>query len=96
MAVSPRGWTLLVWIVVFSLITLTTLGLRFWAIAVQRRKLRVDDYLILVSTASLLAMEGTTFWSIHNGLGAHTNTVTLDEASISLKVGKFNPHYDYC
>jgi hypothetical protein len=54
---------LLVWMVVFTIINLTVLALRFYTVArVKKRRIRLDDILIVLSVAAMLAMEGTTFW----------------------------------
>lgn len=65
--ISPQGRDLLIWMVVFTVVNLVVLGLRFYTLAyVKKRSLRVDDFLIVLSVASMLAMEGTTFWGEFN------------------------------
>jgi hypothetical protein len=44
---SKRGWDLTVWMIIFTSLTALTMVLRFCAVRVQRRGLRVDDYLIV-------------------------------------------------
>lgn len=63
--ISPHGRDLLVWIAVFTTINLVAVGLRFYIVArVKKRPLRTDDFLILLSVSSMLAMEGTTIWGM--------------------------------
>ena len=77
--ISERGRKLSVWMVVFTSLNLLTLVLRFWAVRVQRRKLRVDDYLIvgafvcLESFASLRRRKMMAYANIglSSGLGSH-------------------------
>jgi uncharacterized membrane protein YcjF (UPF0283 family) len=51
--VSDRGWKLIVWMIFFTFLTLLTLGLRFWAIQVQKRAFRIDDWLVLGAFVSV-------------------------------------------
>lgn len=61
--VSPHGRDLAIWIAVFTTVIFAVLGLRFYVIfKVKRRDFRLDDAVILLSVAALLAMEGTTLW----------------------------------
>lgn len=61
--ISPHGQDLLIWIVVFTVLNLTVLGLRFYTVThVKKRAIRPDDVLIVLSVAAMLAMEGTTLW----------------------------------
>jgi len=50
---SKRGWDLTVWMIIFTSLTVLTMVLRFCAARVQRRGLRVDDYLIVGAFVSL-------------------------------------------
>jgi hypothetical protein len=47
--ISERGKELTVWMIVFTLLTLTTLILRLWAARVQKRTFRMDDLFILIA-----------------------------------------------
>jgi hypothetical protein len=60
--ISPRGQALALWMAFFTSIDLVTLALRFYAMKFVRRALRVDDYLIVVATASMVALVGCTAW----------------------------------
>ncbi|KAI0597599.1 hypothetical protein F4775DRAFT_593288 [Biscogniauxia sp. FL1348] len=85
--VSPHGRDLIIWIVVFTILNLTALGLRFYTmIKVKRRSLRADDYIIVFSICSLLALEGTSLWAIHNGLGYHTAEVQWEQVAVQIKL----------
>ena len=47
--VSPRGWSLIVWIVTFTIFLVAILVLRLWAALIQKRSFRLDDGFILVA-----------------------------------------------
>ena len=62
---SDRGRDLIIFMVVFNSTTLISLALRFHVLFyVKRRPVRIDDYIILLSTASLLAVEGAMAWGM--------------------------------
>ncbi|KAF2458351.1 hypothetical protein BDY21DRAFT_342242 [Lineolata rhizophorae] len=86
MPVSDRGWSLAIWMVVFTILTSLTMGLRFVALRVQRRSFRVDDYLIIGAFVNLIVLEVTSWWAIANGLGAPVMTLTPYQASVQLKL----------
>jgi hypothetical protein len=61
--ISPHGRDLLIWMVVFTILNLTVVALRFYTVThVKKRAIRPDDVLIILSVMAMLAMEGTTFW----------------------------------
>ncbi|KAF7512747.1 hypothetical protein GJ744_000314 [Endocarpon pusillum] len=84
--ISERGKALTIWIIVFTVLTFTTLLLRLWAARVQKRDVRLDDYFVIGAFISLLALLGTTFWAIANGLGAHTDTVSVAQQTVQKKL----------
>ncbi|KAI1135147.1 hypothetical protein F5Y05DRAFT_183573 [Hypoxylon sp. FL0543] len=85
--ISPRGRYLTIWMAVFTFLNICILSLRFYVFfTTRKRSLRADDFLILVSFAAMLAMEGTTFWAIHNGLGARTATLTWPQEVVQIKL----------
>ena len=45
--ISERGKALTIWIIVFTVLTFTTLLLRLWAARVQKRDVRLDDYFVV-------------------------------------------------
>ena len=62
---SDRGRVLVILMVVFNCLTLTSLALRFYVLFhVKRRPVRIDDYIILLSAVSLLAVEGAVAWGM--------------------------------
>ena len=75
---SKRGWNLTVWMIIFTSLTVLTMVLRFCAVRVQRRGLRVDDYLIIGAFVSLesfkmgrLKIITYIFIGISHSLGRH-------------------------
>lgn len=62
---SDRGRDLVIFMVVFNSTTFMSLGLRFYVLFfVKRRPVRIDDYIILLSAACLLAVEGAMAWGM--------------------------------
>ena len=47
MATTAEGRSLLVWMIVFTILVVLTLVGRFWACYLQRRRIRLDDGLIV-------------------------------------------------
>jgi hypothetical protein len=47
--VSPRGWSLTAWLIVFNILVLTILALRFLAAYLHKRSFRLDDGFIIVA-----------------------------------------------
>ncbi|KAF2870140.1 hypothetical protein BDV95DRAFT_575153 [Massariosphaeria phaeospora] len=84
--VSHRGWTFTALIAAFTPVVLASLILRFVALKRQRRASRSDDWLVVVAVASILAMEGTAIWAIHNGLGRHSSELSPQELSVQFKL----------
>lgn len=61
--VSPRGQALAIWLSVFTIIILLITGLRFYIITkLNPRPFHVEDFFIILSVISLLALEGPAFW----------------------------------
>ncbi|KAJ3952195.1 hypothetical protein N0V92_011372 [Colletotrichum tropicale] len=76
---GSRGIGLLVWIVVFTVIDAVALALRFWAGRIMRRGFYWDDGMIGFAFANIIALQGVVVWAIYNGLGKHTNELTLPD-----------------
>ncbi|KAI1505904.1 hypothetical protein F5X99DRAFT_174860 [Biscogniauxia marginata] len=84
--VTSRGRDMAVWLSVFTFIILVSLALRFYVLSrVKRRRLRADDYLIVVSVCSLIANDGIVIWEIMNALGAHTAELPWDVVVVHIK-----------
>ena len=47
--VSSRGWSLIVWLIVFNVLLITILALRFYAARLLKRSFRLDDGFIMVA-----------------------------------------------
>ncbi|KAI3554723.1 hypothetical protein CaCOL14_000168 [Colletotrichum acutatum] len=83
---GSRGISLLVWIVVFTVVDASFLCLRAWSARVMRRSFYWDDGMIIFAFANIVALEGVVIWAIYNGLGKHTNELTLDEYAVQFKL----------
>lgn len=73
---SAQGRDLVIWMAVFTPLTLASVAMRLYVIfKVNRRNLQLDDILVVFSTAGLLAFEGATFW------GSLPSTTSLEPQS---------------
>ncbi|KAF2180459.1 hypothetical protein K469DRAFT_592708 [Zopfia rhizophila CBS 207.26] len=79
---TEKGRNLNVWVIIFTILTLSTIVLRFCALRIVRRKLRVDDVLVLIAFGSLLGMQGAFWWTIPHNLGASVLEIDPHDASI--------------
>lgn len=52
MLLTAVGKSLLLWFVIFTVLTTLVIVLRFWAIKVKRRALRTDDYMVVFAYVS--------------------------------------------
>ncbi|KAK8097747.1 uncharacterized protein PG998_013233 [Apiospora kogelbergensis] len=85
--VSPEGHKLIIWLSLFTALIFSIFGLRFYVITrLNCSPLCLEDGAILVSVAALLEMDGTTFWAIHNGLGAKTETLPWPQMAVIIKI----------
>ncbi|KDN63677.1 putative integral membrane protein [Colletotrichum sublineola] len=83
---GARGISLLIWIVVFTTIDASILCLRAWSAKLMRRPFYWDDGMIIFAFANVVALEGVVIWAIYNGLGKHTNELTLEEYAVQFKL----------
>ncbi|RAL17617.1 uncharacterized protein BO97DRAFT_467140 [Aspergillus homomorphus CBS 101889] len=86
MAISPNGARLMIWMIVFAVVTTVTMGLRLWAIRLKRASLQIHDYLVFIAYLSTCGMETLCWWAIANGLGAHTDTLTSYELGVQYQL----------
>ncbi|CAK96465.1 hypothetical protein AAWM_06691 [Aspergillus awamori] len=86
MAISPNGARLMVWEIVFAVVTTLMMGLRLWAIRIRRSSIQMHDYFVFIAYLSTCCMEGVCFWAIANGLGAHTDTLTSYEIGVQYQL----------
>ncbi|KAH9987074.1 hypothetical protein F4779DRAFT_638860 [Xylariaceae sp. FL0662B] len=80
------SWSLLGWIISFSILTTITVLLRFWSAKIQKRKFFIDDGFVLASYVAMLAQEGIGIWAIVNGMGNPEADMTIEELLIQAKV----------
>ncbi|KAL0941908.1 uncharacterized protein CTRU02_204671 [Colletotrichum truncatum] len=83
---GTRGIGLLVWIVVFTAFDFSVLCLRYWAARMMRRGFWWDDGMIAFAFANIVALEGVVIWAIYNGLGKHTDELSLPEYAVQFKL----------
>ncbi|KZL64382.1 integral membrane protein, partial [Colletotrichum incanum] len=83
---GTRGISLLIWIVVFTIVDASVLCLRAWSAKIMRRSFYWDDGMIIFAFANLVALEGVVIWAIYNGLGKHTNELSLEEYAVQFKL----------
>ncbi|KAL6861929.1 hypothetical protein J3F83DRAFT_746202 [Trichoderma novae-zelandiae] len=86
MSAGSRGIQLLIWLCVFTVLCIVFIGLRFWAAAISRRRLFPDDAMVVFALANTVALEGVVIWAIFNGMGKHTNELTMDEYGVQFKL----------
>ncbi|KAF7531607.1 hypothetical protein G7054_g8692 [Neopestalotiopsis clavispora] len=83
---THSGINLLIWIVVFTVLDVLFVLLRFWAARLIHRQLSADDYLIIFALANVLALEGVLIWSIfYGGIGRYSTELLPTELAIALK-----------
>ncbi|KAB8269089.1 hypothetical protein BDV30DRAFT_230090 [Aspergillus minisclerotigenes] len=86
MGVSPGGAKLLIWTIVFAIVTTIVIGLRVWAIHIKGKSLQAHDYFAFIAYASICCREGLNWWGIANGLRAHTDQITKYELGVQFQL----------
>ncbi|KAM4057702.1 hypothetical protein HRG_014462 [Hirsutella rhossiliensis] len=69
----------------FITICVIFLALRFWAMAISKRRLYPDDGFIVFAFANTIASNGVTIWATCHGLGKHTNEVAFSDHVVQYK-----------
>lgn len=64
----------------------TVVALRFIAAKIKKRRLRPDDWMIVISYISTLATEALTSWAVAYGMGAHTWELNTYAVGVQYKV----------
>ncbi|KAI0202860.1 integral membrane protein [Astrocystis sublimbata] len=84
--VTQGGINLLIWTIVFTILDIIFIILRFWAARIIRRSILADDYFILVSLASVFALDGVVVWAIFVGhIGHFTTELSAAEIAVALQ-----------
>lgn len=68
MAPAPETIKLLVWAIVFTVLDILFLALRFWAALIIRRKISADDYFVVLSCVSDSVFQMAAFSPFNNVL----------------------------
>ncbi|KAI1203455.1 hypothetical protein F5X97DRAFT_330143 [Nemania serpens] len=84
--ISDCGRRFFVIDIVFTVLCLIFLGLRFWSARFSRRKLYVDDYAAVLAFVSKSGLTGAQFWGTFNGLGKHITELSLSELTVQVKI----------
>ncbi|KAL1970675.1 hypothetical protein VTN77DRAFT_4319 [Rasamsonia byssochlamydoides] len=72
--------------VVLNVVSIVAVGLRFYAISLLRRQIKVHDILCTVSLVGLLAYSiDTMIGTIDGGIGLHITQLTMPQLTIALK-----------
>ncbi|CAJ2505020.1 Uu.00g124140.m01.CDS01 [Anthostomella pinea] len=85
-SLSSSGALLFVFIVIFTVICATVLGLRFWAARISRRSFYPDDAFIGLSFTSTCVLEGVVIWAIVNGCGKQAAELNAYELAVQGKL----------
>ncbi|KAM7195881.1 hypothetical protein V8F33_006530 [Rhypophila sp. PSN 637] len=83
---GAKAHSVLALLVSFSIICTLCLVLRICSARIQKRKLYVDDILVLVANVSMLTMVGVGIWGLNNGLGNPATDLSLDELKVQAQV----------
>ncbi|KAJ0139505.1 hypothetical protein CTA2_1771 [Colletotrichum tanaceti] len=83
---GSRGIGLMIWIIVFTFVDASALCLRAWSGRLMRRSFYWDDGMIMFAFANLVTLEGVVIWAIYNGLGKHTDELSLEEYAVQFKL----------
>ncbi|KAI1270206.1 hypothetical protein F5Y18DRAFT_6838 [Xylariaceae sp. FL1019] len=85
-SVTQDGINLIIWTIVFTLLDVVFVILRFYAARLIGRRVLADDHFILVALASVLALDGVVVWAVFYGhIGNHTTDLGIEEITIALK-----------
>ncbi|KAI0179155.1 hypothetical protein GGR52DRAFT_293816 [Hypoxylon sp. FL1284] len=85
--ISPLGRDLLILILVFTPLCLLSVFLRFYTlIKIRRRALRPDDYIIIVSTVTMLGVVGAVIAGIAHGIGYHQADLEWGDIAVQIKM----------
>ncbi|KAI1278913.1 hypothetical protein F5Y07DRAFT_387796 [Xylaria sp. FL0933] len=82
---SRCGQEIIVVDIVFTIIALTFLGLRFWSARCSGRKFALDDLFVLVGFSGAILLVFSGFWGSVSGLGKHITELQLDQITRLVK-----------
>ncbi|KAI0434871.1 hypothetical protein F5Y09DRAFT_354852 [Xylaria sp. FL1042] len=82
---SSCGQEFFIVTIVFSILSFTFVGLRFWALVYAGRKFTLDDFFTIFGFIGVGILTGTAFWGVLNGLGKHITELQLAQISILAK-----------
>ncbi|KAI0890643.1 uncharacterized protein GGS22DRAFT_183988 [Annulohypoxylon maeteangense] len=84
--VTRGGINLLIWTIVFTILDVFFVFLRFLAARLVKRKLAADDYLIIFSLTNTFALEAVLIWTVfRGGMGNHMIELSPSETTTALK-----------
>ncbi|TGJ82834.1 hypothetical protein E0Z10_g5933 [Xylaria hypoxylon] len=84
--ISRCGQELFTVDIIFTVLDLVFLGLRFWALRFSRRKFQPDDFFALFAFVAKSVLTGAAIWGTWNGLGKHITELNLDQLTVQVKL----------
>ncbi|KAI1163493.1 hypothetical protein F5B18DRAFT_318210 [Nemania serpens] len=84
--ISDCGRRFFVIDIVFSVLCLIFLGLRFWSARFSGRKIYIDDITAVLAFVSKSGLTGAQFWGTFNGLGKHITELSLSQLTVQVKI----------
>ncbi|KAJ3572187.1 hypothetical protein NPX13_g5137 [Xylaria arbuscula] len=83
--ISACGRELFIVDIIFTVITIVFLVLRFWSARISRRKIYPDDIFVLFAFVSKTVLTGAAIWGTFNGLGLHIYELDLYQLTVQVK-----------
>ncbi|KAI0506159.1 hypothetical protein F5B22DRAFT_660668 [Xylaria bambusicola] len=84
--ISACGRELFVVDIVFTVVTIGFLLMRFWSARISRRKLYPDDIFVIFAFVAKSVLTGAAFWGTFNGLGKHIYLLNLQQLTVQVKL----------
>ncbi|KAI1362620.1 hypothetical protein F5Y08DRAFT_269084 [Xylaria arbuscula] len=84
--ISACGRELFIVDIIFTVITIVFLVLRFWSARISRRKIYPDDIFVLFAFVSKTVLTGAAIWGTFNGLGLHIYELDLYQLTVQVKL----------
>ncbi|KAI1427424.1 hypothetical protein F5Y12DRAFT_712230 [Xylaria sp. FL1777] len=83
--ISSCGREFVIVNIVFTILSIGFLILRFWSALYAGRKFFWDDVCVIVAFVSVTVLNGASFWGTFNGLGKHITELNLEQITILVK-----------
>ncbi|KAK8062547.1 hypothetical protein PG997_014644 [Apiospora hydei] len=83
---GATSWSLLAWIISFTILTTLVISLRFWSARIQKRRFYLDDGFVLASYVAMLAQIGLGLWGLYHGAGNPSSDYLPEELIVQTKL----------